>query len=55
MSNRHDCYSDSINAVCELYHIDRDVCIEYFWEEVEEYMKMKLMFNQHQIQLKKGE
>lgn len=39
-----DVYSEAITAICEFYNIDRDVCIEYFWDEVEEYMKLKLLW-----------
>lgn len=41
-----DVYSEAIDAVCEFYSIDRDVCIDYFWDEVEEYMKLKLLWRQ---------
>lgn len=43
----NDVYSEAIEAVCEFYHIERDVCIEHFWDEVESYMQMKIMFQQH--------
>lgn len=40
-----DVYSEAIDAICEFYKIDRDVCIEHFWDEVEEYMKLKLLWH----------
>lgn len=33
-----DIYSEAINYVCAFYSITRDVCIEYYWDEVEAYM-----------------
>lgn len=39
-----DVYSEAIDAVCEYYTIDRDVCIEHFWDEVECYMQLKIQF-----------
>ena len=46
-SNNNDVYSEAINAVAEFYSIERDVCIEYFWDEIESYMNMMYMMKVH--------
>jgi len=35
-----DVYSHPINVVCEFYNISKVECVEYYWDEVEEYMSM---------------